>query len=103
MLAHGAVLLKNGFTAEQIIALLKDYHTAGLPDSDVHLLDYANKLSRTTLSVTDADVELLRQDGLTDQQITDVALAITARNFLSRFFDALGAEADEELIAREPE
>ena len=28
MLAHGAVLRKNGFTAQQVIAILEDYHNA---------------------------------------------------------------------------
>lgn len=103
MLAHGAVLRKNGFSAEQIISILKDYHNAGLRLAEVHLMDYASKISRDSGSVTKEDVDILRQDGLTDQQITDVALAVVARNFISRFFDALGADPDPELIAKEPE
>lgn len=103
MLAHGAVLRKNGFTAGQIIAILKDPRRAGLTPQEVHLMDYAEKISRTPLSVTDADVEPLRQDGLTDPQITDIALAAVGRNFISRLFEALGAGPDEELIAQEPE
>jgi uncharacterized peroxidase-related enzyme len=103
MLAHGAVLRKNGFTAEQVIAILEDYHNAGLSPEEVHLMDYASKISRDSKSITRADIDLLHQDGLDDQQITDVALAATARNFLSRLFDALGAGPDPELIAKEPE
>ncbi len=103
MLAHGAVLRKNGFTAEQIIAILKDPHTAGLSPQEVHLMDFAASLSRTPPSITQADVEILRQDGLTDQQITDVTLVVTGRNFMSRLFEALGAGPDDELIAQEPE
>lgn len=103
MLAHGAVLRKNGFTAEQVIALLEDYHNAGLSPQEVHLMDYASRISASPSSVSQSDVDLLRQDGLNEQQITDVALAVTARNFISRFFDALGAGPDPELIAKEPE
>ncbi len=47
MLAHGAVLRKNGLSATQVIALLEDYHHAGLPPSEVHIMDYASKLSAT--------------------------------------------------------
>ncbi len=102
MLAHGAVLRKNGFTAQQVIAILKDPHKAGLSEEEVHLMDYADKISRTPPSISQADVDVLRRDGLTDQQITDATLA-AARNFMSRLFDSLGAGPDEELIAKEPE
>jgi len=103
MLAHGSVLRQNGFSAEQVIAILEDPHAAGLSLEEVHMMDYAAKISGDSKSITQADTDLLRQDGLTDQQITDVALAAVMRNFLSRFFDALGADPDPEMIAREPE
>lgn len=103
MLAHGAILRKNGFTAQQVIAILEDPHNAGLSPQEVHLMDYSARISRDSKSIGQADIDLLRQDGLTDQQITDVALAAAARNFLSRYFDALGAGPDPELIAKEPE
>ena len=103
MLAHGAVLHKNGFTPQQVIAILEDYHTAGLSAEEVHMMDYANKISTNTHSISQTDIDLLRQDGMSDQQITDIALAAAARNFISRFFDALGAEPDPELKQREPE
>ena len=103
MLAHGAVLRKNGFTAQQIIAILEDYHNAGLSPVEVHMMDYASKISSDTSSNTQADFDLLRKDGLDDQQITDIALAAVARNFMSRFFHALGAGPDPELQQQEPE
>ena len=103
MLAHGAVLRKNGFSVQQVIAMLEDYHNAGLSPAEVHLMDYASKISGDSGSITPADLDLLRQDGLDDQQITDVALATVARNFISRFFDALGAAPDPELQQQEPE
>ena len=103
MLVHGGILRKNGFTAEQVIAILKNPHAAGLSPEEVHLMDYATRISGDSKSISQADTDLLKQDGLTDQQITDVALAAVLRNFLSRFFDALGADPDPEIIAREPE
>jgi uncharacterized peroxidase-related enzyme len=103
MLAHGAVLHKNGFTPQQIIAILEDYHNAGLSPAEVHMMDYASKISSDTSSITPADLDLLHQDGLDDQQITDVALVVVARNFASRLFDALGAGPDLELQQQEPE
>ena len=70
---------------------------------EVHMMDYASKISSDTSSITQADLDLLRQDGLSEQQITDIVLAATARNFMSRFFDALGVPPDVELQQQEPE
>ncbi len=103
MMAHGAVLRKNGFTAQQLIQIFEDYHQAGLSPAEVHMMDYAAKISSDSESITQADIDLLRQDGLTDQQITDVALAAVVRNFLSRYFAALGATTDPQLQQQEPE
>jgi alkylhydroperoxidase family enzyme len=103
MLAHGAVLRKNGFTAQQVITILEDYHNAGLSPKEVHMMDYASKISTESKSVTQADIDILRRDGLNEQQITDVALAAVLRNFLSRFFDSLGVDPDPELIEKETE
>lgn len=103
MLAHGAVLRKNGFTAQQVITILEDYHNAGLSPKEVHMMDYASKISTESKSVIQADIDILRRDGLNEQQITDVALAAVLRNFLSRFFDSLGVDPDPELIEKEPE
>ncbi len=103
MLAHGAVLRKNGFSAQQVIALLKDFHQAGLTPEEEHMMDYASKMSANPPAVTQADVDRLRADGLSDQQITDIALVASVRNFISRFFEALGASPDLELQQQEPE
>jgi uncharacterized peroxidase-related enzyme len=103
MLAHGAVLRKNGFTAQQVIAILEDYHNAGLSPEEVHMMDYASKISRESKLISQEDVDKLLQDGLNEQQITDVALTAVLRNFMSRFFDALGVDPDPELIEKEPE
>jgi uncharacterized peroxidase-related enzyme len=103
MLAHGAVLRKNGFTAQQVIDIYKDYHNAGLSPVEVHMMDYAWKISTDTHTITQADLDLLVQDGLSEQQITDVALVVVARNFMSRFFEALGVVPDPELQQQEPE
>ncbi len=103
MMAHGEVLHKNGFTVEQIITILKDYRRSSLTPEEIHLMDYASKISSNSEPVTQAEIDALRKDGLSEQQITDVALAVTARNYISRFFDAIGAGADPELQTKEPE
>ncbi len=48
------------------------------------------------------DIQCLREDGLTDAEITDVALVAAERNFFSRYFDALGTEPDLQLKGQVP-
>ena len=69
----------------------------------MHRLDYASKVSGNTHTIHQEDLDQLRQDGLNEQQITDILWVVYARNFMSRFLDALGVPPDLELQEREPE
>jgi uncharacterized peroxidase-related enzyme len=102
MLAHGAVLFRNGFSEDQLISILRDFHEAGLEPAKVHMVDLSRKLSTEPRTVTAMDIQDLRGDGLTDVEITDVALVAAERNFYSRYFDALGAEPDLQLKEQVP-
>jgi alkylhydroperoxidase family enzyme len=103
MLVHGAVLRKNFFTVEQVLAILEDYHQAGLDPVEVDLMDFATQITRDAGSVTPEGIRKLRADGLSDAEILDVTLAAAARNFFSRVLDALGTEPDASLRETEPE
>lgn len=103
MLAHGAVLRKNFFSAEQLVAIVKDYRNAGLPPDEVAVMDLAQKVSIRAIDVSQDDVENLRRHGLSDEEILDVILAAAARNFYSRTLDALDARPDEAFMDLEPQ
>src|SRR5512135_3125727 len=45
ILAHGAVLLKNELTVEQLRALLKDFRNAQLDRSEVAMMEFAWKVA----------------------------------------------------------
>ncbi len=94
MLAHGAVLRKNFFSAEQLEAIARDFHQAGLEEKEVVMMDYAQKVVREASSTTQEDFDKLRAAGWTDEQILGITLAAAARAFVSKVFDALGAPAD---------
>lgn len=94
MLAHGAVLRKNFFTAGQLEAIAKDFHHAGLEEKEVVMMEYAQKVVRDAPSTTQDDFDKLRKAGWTDEEILSITLAAAARSFVSKVFDALGAEAD---------
>lgn len=103
MLAHGAILRKNFFTADQLIAIVKDFHNAGLSPEEVMLMSFAQKIIKNAHQVEERDVNDLRKLGLTDEEILNVVLAATARSFFSKTLDALAATPDDILLELEPE
>jgi uncharacterized peroxidase-related enzyme len=103
MLAHGAILRKNFFSADQLIAMVKDFHNAGLPLEEVELMSFAQKIIDNAHQVNEHDLDELRKQGLTDDEILDVVLACTARSFFSKTLDALDAKPDDIYLDLEPE
>lgn len=102
ILAHCAVLTRNGFNEDQLISIVRDFRNAGLEPADVHMMDLAYKFSTQPRSVTASDIQRLRDDGMSDAAITDIALVAAERNFYSRIFEALGVEPDPQLRDRVP-
>ncbi len=94
MLAHGAVLRKNFFTAEQLEAIAKDFRRADLEEKEVVMMEYAQKIVREAPSTTQDDFDNLRKAGWTDEEILSITLTTATRSFVSKVFDALGADAD---------
>jgi uncharacterized peroxidase-related enzyme len=103
MLAHGAILRKNFFSADQLIAIVKDFHNAGLPLEEVALMSFAQKIIDNAHQITGHDIDELREQGLHDEEILDVVLVTTARSFFSKTLDAIDAKPDEIYMELEPE
>jgi uncharacterized peroxidase-related enzyme len=97
ILAHGATLARNGFSEDRLISIIVDFHQARLEPVEVHMMDLARKLSTDPRLVSAKDIQTLREDGLTEEEISDVALVAAERNFYSRYYDALGTEPDPQL------
>lgn len=103
MLAHGALLRKNFFSADQLIAIVRDFHSAGLPPEEVALMSFAQKVTTRAHQVNEQDIDELRAYGLSDEEILNVVLASAARSFFSKALDTLGAPPDEAYLELEPE
>jgi uncharacterized peroxidase-related enzyme len=101
--AHGAVLRKNFFTAEQLVAICKDFHNANLSDEEVALMDFAQRITKKANQIDEKDFDILRGYGLSDEEIFDVVLACTARNFFSKTLDSIGTIPDDIYKDLEPE
>jgi hypothetical protein len=96
-------LLEQFMEAEALHALMADHHDAGLDALDAAIMDYAEKIVDDASSVTEADIGRLRDHGLSDSEILDVAAAASARCFFSKLIDALGVQADASYRAIGPE
>jgi uncharacterized peroxidase-related enzyme len=93
LLAHGRKSL-GIFGRDQLLAIARDYRTAGLSDAEVAMMEFAEKVSTSASSMTDVDSERLRDAGYTDREIVDIALAAAGRNYYSRAIQSLAIELD---------
>jgi uncharacterized peroxidase-related enzyme len=101
-LAHGKVLADRFYTAEEVAAIARDHRAAELDEVDVAVMDLAEKVAGDATSVSQADIDRLRELGLSDEDVVDVVLAAAARCFFSKTLDALGVEPDHAYRQLEP-
>src|SRR4051794_968909 len=94
MLAHGSLLAREHLPAETVAAAATDHHAAGLEPLEVAVMDLADQVATDATSVTQADVDRLRELGLTDPEILDVILTAAARSFFTKVIDGSGAQPD---------
>jgi uncharacterized peroxidase-related enzyme len=96
VIAHGALLRKNFFSADQLQAIVKDFRNAGLSPEEVTLMSFAQQITTQAHQISSQDLDEIRGHGLSDEEILDVVLAITARNFFSKTLDTLGVKPPDE-------
>lgn len=97
------MLRKNGFGAEQLIALAHDFTQAGLAAEEVAMMSFVQKMTLRAHEITEQDIETLRAHGFDDSDILDCVLAGASRCFYSKTLDALGAVPDDAYLDLEPE
>lgn len=97
-LAHGSILAGQFYSADQVLNL-----PGGLDETDAAIMAFAEKVADDASSVTQEDVQRLREVGLSDAEITDVVLAVAARSFFAKALDGLGALPDAVYGELEPE
>ncbi len=68
MLAHGTILHKNFFSVDEMLAIVKDFHNAGLTAEEVALMALAKRIIRKAGDVTEDDIQELRGFGLSDER-----------------------------------
>jgi alkylhydroperoxidase family enzyme len=98
--AHGKILDEQFDAPVRELAL--DHRAAGLDAVDVAVMDLAERVAGDASSITDADLQVLRDVGLTSMEIMDVIYAAAARCFFSKTLDALGILADASFQGMDP-
>ena len=97
---HGNVLRND--VGEDVLAIVND-REGTLDAVDLAIMDLAERVVVDATSITEADLQRLRDLGLTDAEIMDVVLAAAARCFFSKTLDALCVQADAKFQELEPE
>jgi uncharacterized peroxidase-related enzyme len=99
-LAHGKVLLER--FGEPVREIVLDRRAASLDEVDVAVMDLAERVVDDATSIGDADLQRLRDLGLSETEIMDVVLAAAVRCFFSKTLDALGVLPDASYRELEP-
>ena len=102
MLAHGSVLLREGFSDTQLADTATDGSHAPLDEAEREMMRFAAKVVRDATSITREDVGRLKAQGFSDAEIFDITAAAAVRCFFSKTLDALGAEPDAAYRERMP-
>lgn len=91
---HSAILGTLGMRPDHASRIAIDHHTAGLPEADALLLDFAAKLAGNPDAFGETDLAPLRGHGLTDEQMLEAVAVTSFAVFLSTLQFGLGAETD---------
>ena len=91
-LAHGKVLIEQ--FDEPVLQIAIDRSAAGLDEVDLAVMDLAERIVDDATTIGDADLQRLRDLGLSDPEIMDVILTAAVRCFWTKTLDALGVQAD---------
>jgi len=99
VVAHGAILrirAKNPLLADQVAT---NPAKADLTDRERHIVEYALEVATDSAGVTDSDLDAMRANGFTDDEIWDIG-AITALFALSnRYANFTGMRPNDEFYA----
>ncbi len=92
--AHCEMLRRMGVSAEESDQIAIDHHQAELSDADKGLLDFALKLTSRPSEFHSEDIELLRQQGFSEERIMEAAAATALNNFFNTLQMGLGTTPD---------
>ncbi|MDC5698320.1 peroxidase-related enzyme [Intrasporangium calvum] len=100
--AHATFLRDVCGDEDAVRAIAAHPDGSALDEQDRAIFEFATTVATDAAGVTEADVARLRDAGLSDPEIADVVLAVSARLFFATVLDGLGAELDPQTAATFP-
>jgi alkylhydroperoxidase family enzyme len=100
-LAHGLVLMKD--FGEPVLDIARDRRSAGLDEIDLAVMDLAERVAADATKIREADLQRLRDLGLSEEEIMDVVLAAAVRCFWTKTLDGMGVQPDASYREIDPE
>jgi uncharacterized peroxidase-related enzyme len=98
MVSHAAYLRKLTGDPVLVEQLRTGYKYAELEPRERAMLDFAVKLTENSSGCTEADIDVLREAGWTDEDIMDIAEVAAMFNFTNRMASGLGWTPNDEFV-----
>ena len=92
-LAHGKALTPF-FSDEQIVAIAQGDDLDVLDEAEREMVRFSRQVARDASTVTQADVQRLKECGVDDATIFDIAATAAGRAFFTKVLDAVGSMPD---------
>ncbi len=90
--AHTKALEVMGIPQEVVDSMTTDLNVTQVPPLQREMLNFALKTSQDPHSVTDEDFKALRDQGLSDGEIIEIAMVAAASNFLNTWAEISGID-----------
>ena len=98
IVSHSAALRKLTGDPLLVEQLASNYTYAPVDPKERAMLDFAVKLTQSSSTCSEADVDLLRDAGWSDEEIMDIAQVAAMFNFTNRLASGLGWRPNDEYV-----
>ena len=99
-MAHAEFLRQEGGDDLLVEQVKDDWRQLELTEAERAMLEYVEKLTLTPTSMTEADVQRLRDAGWSDRDVLDIVHVCAYFNFRVRVVDGLGLELADWQVTR---
>jgi uncharacterized peroxidase-related enzyme len=99
IVSHSAALRKLTGDPLLVEQLASNHAYASVEPKERAMLDYAVKLTQSSGTCTEADVDALREAGWSDEEIMDIAQVAAMFNFTNRLASGLGWRPNDEYVS----
>ena len=96
-LVHGQILAASYYPAGTVASIAEDEAAEVLDAADAAVVRFTRKIADEAEKVTQEDVDELRDQGFSDDDVFSIILAAAARCFFSKVLDATGTLPDAAL------